>query len=168
MSQQPGWWQQLMSPCPATLPAPHTLPCPGGQQGGSGGTCPAPGDPASRTSDSQHGGFAALPSLGKMVSLCPPCPLKPRAGQQALSYVSCRVALQIGRVGTALRLPVPPYLAAGTLPWGSLAAGRAVALGGLLWHLGVPTAAVVPAWGTIGPLLPLWGTRPQGRAALEC
>lgn len=103
------------------------------------------------------GGFAALPSLGKMVYLCspdPPCPPKPRAGQQALSPVSCRVALQIDRVGTALQLPVPPYLGPAMLSWGSMAAGGAVALEGLLWHLGPP--------------LPLWGTRPQGRAALEC
>lgn len=97
------------------------------------------------------GGFAALPSLGKMVSLCPPdppCPTKPRAGQQAPSCVSCRVALQIDRVGTALQLPVPPYLEPDTLPWSSTAAGRAVAHGGLLWHTGVPTPAL---WGHSGP-----------------
>lgn len=132
------------------------------------------------------GGFAALPSLGKMVYLCssdPPCPPKPRAGQQALSSVSCMVALQIDRVGTALQLPVLPYLGPATLSWGSMAAGRAVALGALcgIWdplcHRGVqghwaelPSGAEqaaglagTPAWGQCHGDNP-WDSPGAGRA----
>lgn len=161
-------------PChQSPVPAPHTLPCAGGQQGGSGGTCPARCHPASRTSDSQHGGLCctALPGENSFFVPSRPSisPLKHRAGQQALSCVSCRVALQIDRAGTALQLPAPPYLESDTVPWASIAAGRAVAHGGLLWHLGGPhTGSVVPAWGTVRPPLTLWGTRPQGRAAFKC
>lgn len=93
-------------------------------------------------------------------------PLNPRQDNRP-HPVSCRVALQIDRVGTALQLPVPPYLEPDTLPWGS------TLLGGL-WHTGLSCGT----WGSPHPLcgtslgdtqapLLLWGTRPQGRAGLE-
>lgn len=57
VSQRPGRWQPLLSPCPATraLSQPHMpFPALGEHQGGSGGTCPAQSHSASRTCDSQH------------------------------------------------------------------------------------------------------------------
>lgn len=151
MSQQPSWWQQLLSPCPAirTLSQPHMpFPALGDSRVVLGVTCPARAHPASRTSDSQRGagmgGFAALPSLGKMVSLCPPdppCPPKPKAGQQAPSCV-----LQGGPAdrqgGDSFAAPSASLSGARHAALGQHPAGRAVAHGTLLWHLGVPTLAL--------------------------
>lgn len=59
--------------------------------------------------------------------------------------MSCRVSLQIDRVGTALQLPVPPYLEPDALSWGSMAAGG-------LWDTGM-------SWG--------W-CQPGGHSGLLC
>lgn len=154
-------------PChQSPVPAPHTLPCAGGQQGGSGDTCPARRHPASRTSDSQHGAFAALPSLGKTVSLCPPDPpCPPQTQGRTTGPVLC-----VLQGGPADRQGGDSSAA----PSASLSGVRHAALGQhCCWEgcgtRGSPvapggphTSSVVPSWGT------LWGTRPQGRAALKC
>lgn len=60
------------------------------------------------------------------------------------------MALPIDRVQTALQLPVPPFLEPDTLPWASVAAGRAVALGGPHTSLG-DTQAPSTSVGYKGP-----------------
>lgn len=140
VSQQPGWWQQLMSPCPATrtLSQPHTLPC-AGDNGVVLGVpvllgVPQQAEPGTASMGLAWGALLHCPPWGKWF-ICalqtlygPP---KPRTGQQALSYVSCSVSLQIDRVGTALQLPVPPYLEPDALPWGTMAAGGLWDTGGV-------------------------------------
>lgn len=138
------------SSCPPALPqspvpAPHTLPCSGGQQGGSGATCPAQGHPASRTSDSQHGGLCtALPGENGLFVLSRPS-MSPQTQGRTRGPVLC--VLQRGPAdrqgGDSSAAPSASLSGASLagLSWGSRAAGRAVALGGLCGTWGSHTSS---------------------------
>lgn len=163
-------WQQLLSPCPATrvLSQPHTpFPVLGDSRVALGVPVLLGVTLQEEPVTASMGAFAALPSLGKTVSLCPPDPPYPlsNTGQDNRPHVLC-----VLQGGPADRQGEDSSAA----PSASLSGVRHTALGQhCCWEgcgtRGSPvapggphTSSVVPAWGT------LWGTRPQGRAALKC